>query len=170
MACITVNFTFRFVPDILFRITETYFLIKTPQYCIRKLWYKTFINFNLPIADCCGLRYNTDKKTFGNLPPIQSQKVNSPTFGQAIGKFPWFTIGTLTNGIEFLMFFQQFLQPISGIVSKIRPHSLFNSLFIALKIEADTTLSFHNIIIKLDGKSDVWLTVHRNSVWIRKTN
>jgi len=23
---------------------------------------------------------------------------------------------------------------------------------------------------KMIGKSDVWLTVHRNSVWIRKTN
>ena len=25
-------------------------------------------------------------------------------------------------------------------------------------------------VMKMDCESDVWLTVHRNSVWIRKTN
>jgi hypothetical protein len=32
-----------------------------------------------------------------------------------------------------------------------------------------TKLTFRRIKV-LDYKSDVWLTVHRNSVWIRKTN
>jgi len=27
-----------------------------------------------------------------------------------------------------------------------------------------------SVINKIETKSDVWLTVHRNSVWIRKTN
>ena len=31
-------------------------------------------------------------------------------------------------------------------------------------------LMYHGALNTFLGKSDVWLTVHRNSVWIRKTN
>ena len=49
--------------------------------------------------------------------------------------------------------------------STVKPH-----LHKAINAIYSTLPKTFTYFIYLKGESDVWLTVHRNSVWIRKTN
>jgi len=45
-----------------------------------------------------------------------------------------------------------------------------DTVCVTLKKECGLAVVGYRKIDKLHNDSDVWLTVHRNSVWIRKTN
>ena len=47
---------------------------------------------------------------------------------------------------------------------------MLSSLCGKIKFTVIQVTKFQNVGIRVITQSDVWLTVHRNSVWIRKTN
>ena len=57
-----------------------------------------------------------------------------------------------------------------GPIKKYDNISFFVSFILHCPLPIFVTLSFITVVCYNTIESDVWLTVHRNSVWIRKTN